>query len=79
MASAFEEKLDEWTQWYAYHRNNGGDVHNQIKFLKRSLDGALHLLHLASTEIRKAQGNPRSAQLWLPSNLNLSGSVKRFG
>lgn len=79
MSSPFDEKLDEWVQWYGYHRDNGGDVHQQIRFLKRSMDGALQLLCMASEEIRKAQGRPRSASLWLPSGLSSRGSMAHFG
>jgi hypothetical protein len=78
MANQFEVKLGEWIQWYDFNRNNSGDVLQQIRFLKRSVDGLMSCLALAAQEIRKAQGRPVSHHLWLPAGMTASGSMHHF-
>ena len=76
--SLFDEKLDQWSQWYTVNRDNQRDLVMECKFLKRAMDAQLYLLSLARIEIKKAAGQ-HSENLWLPVGFDAKGSLKHFG
>ena len=74
----FEKKLDEWTQWFIQHRNDPRDLVQEVRFMKRTLEATVHLLHLAARELRQSQGR-HETQLYVPVGFNIKGDLTRFG
>ncbi len=66
MSKEFEEKLSQWAQWYFEHVNDGGDVHMQILFLKKAMDGCMDLLSLAAQDIQALESR-KDQPLYLPT------------
>lgn len=82
MSQVFVERLTEWALWYKEHERDGGDVHMQIQFLKKAVDGCLELLACAAQDINDLEGRPKEAlgrRLWTPSGMAVQGDVRRFG
>jgi hypothetical protein len=67
MSRDFEARLADWAVWYHEHVNDGGDVHRQVAFLKKAVDGTLELLAIAAQDIQDLEGRPkRSPLIWTP-------------
>jgi hypothetical protein len=39
-------KAFEWVKWYEYHRKNERGVKQELKFMKKALDGSFELIAL---------------------------------
>lgn len=82
MSTEFDQKFDEWHTWAFEHKDDGGDIHQQIKFLKKALEGTLELLAHAAHDIRALEGRPKESlgqPLYLPGHLRVLGDLRRFG
>jgi len=74
MSKDFEARHDEWVKWYFEHVNDGVDVHQQIKFLKKALEGVMELFAHARADIRALEGRPKhdlGTPLYLPRHLSV--------
>lgn len=80
MASEFQKKMDEWSSWFLYHRQDSmpTDLKKHVEFLQKCVDGQFHLLWLACQEIQEAKSGNKHALL-LPSGLRWSGSLTELG
>ena len=82
MSKEFEQRFDEWKIWYFEHLNDGGDVDQQVKFLKKALEGMMELMAHVIRDVRGLEGRPRESlgqPLYLPGPMRVQGSLKRFG
>ena len=76
MSTDFEEKLSEWAHWYFEHCNDSGDVHMQILFLKKAMDGCMDLLSLAAKDIQALEQRGKSQSLFTPGQIRIRGGLR---
>ena len=82
MSREFEERFDEWFRWWREHHNDTDALEQQVKFLRKAVEGLMELTAYAMRDVRALEGRPRETlgqPLWLPGPISMRGNVRRRG
>ena len=75
-----ERRLMQTALWFHKNKDRISDPLRKIEFMEKTLDITLELMALTVQRMQEVEGRGgKSANLWLPAGMNVSGDVKRYG
>ncbi len=81
-AMEFAERLEESFTWWRQTRDVPDDVDKKLAVFARAINDLYGLFSHAAEAFEMLEGLPPGSigrKLWLPSGLEYSGSLKKFG
>ena len=74
MSREFEDRYADWFKWYKEHHNDTDGIENQVKFLRKAVEGLMELLAHTTLDIRALEGRPKhdlGQPLYLPGPMRV--------
>ena len=74
MSKEFEDRYADWFKWWKEHYNDTDNLEQQVKFLRKAVEGMMELLAHATRDIRALEGRPKhdlGQPLYLPGPMRV--------
>ncbi|MGI9489192.1 MAG: hypothetical protein ACR2RF_25555 [Geminicoccaceae bacterium] len=78
MSRQTEDKMGELAKWYYFHKDTlpRDDLRRRIEFLETVINNLLLLQTYTQEDVQKLEGR---RTLFVPSGVQINGSLKQFG